>query len=48
VVDMAPHSALVERCSIYRQLWSQQNRHLEGQAVRPVVAPRLVSSGAAE
>jgi ATP-binding cassette subfamily B protein len=48
VVDVAPHSALVERCSIYRQLWAQQNRHLEGQAVRPVVAPRLVSSGAAE
>ena len=29
VVDMAPHIVLVERCSIYRQLWLQQNRHLE-------------------
>ena len=29
VVDMAPHRTLLERCSIYRQLWSQQNRHME-------------------
>ncbi len=28
-VDMAPHIVLVERCPIYRQLWLQQNRHLE-------------------
>jgi ATP-binding cassette subfamily B protein len=48
VVDMAPHSVLVERCSIYRQLWAQQNRHLGSQATRQVFAPRLVSSGAAE
>ena len=32
---------LLERCAIYRQLWAQQNRHLEGR--RPSgVAPRLV------
>ena len=30
VVDIAPHSVLLERCSIYRTLWAQQNRHLEG------------------
>ncbi|MGI4950729.1 MAG: peptidase domain-containing ABC transporter [Janthinobacterium lividum] len=30
VVDIAPHATLLERCSIYRTLWSQQNRHLEG------------------
>ncbi len=31
VVDIAPHSVLVERCAIYRQLWLQQNRHLDPQ-----------------
>jgi ATP-binding cassette subfamily B protein len=46
VMDIAPHSALVERCSIYRQLWAQQNRHVDGHAARPAVTPRLVSSGA--
>jgi ATP-binding cassette subfamily B protein len=46
VADQAPHSTLVERCSIYRQLWAQQNRHLEGQVGRPAVA--LVSRGLAE
>ena len=30
VLDMAPHAVLLERCSVYRQLWYQQNRHLEG------------------
>ena len=29
VVDMAPHRTLLERCSIYRTLWAQQNRHLD-------------------
>ena len=32
VVDMAPHHVLLERCAVYRQLWSQQSRHLDGQA----------------
>ncbi|MDA8249980.1 MAG: peptidase domain-containing ABC transporter [Rhodospirillales bacterium] len=32
VLDMAPHLVLLERCSIYRQLWLQQNRHLESPA----------------
>ncbi len=27
VVDIAPHPVLLERCSIYRRLWLQQNRH---------------------
>ena len=31
VMDIGPHGALVERCTIYRQLWAQQNRHLDGQ-----------------
>ena len=30
VVDVAPHKVLLERCAIYRTLWAQQNRHLEG------------------
>jgi HlyB family type I secretion system ABC transporter len=44
MVDMAPHIILVERCSIYRQLWLQQNRHLEtggmprGGMPQPVIA----------
>lgn len=29
VVDMAPHRVLLERCSIYRTLWAQQNRHMD-------------------
>jgi ABC-type multidrug transport system fused ATPase/permease subunit len=29
VVDMAPHKVLLERCAIYRTLWSQQNRHMD-------------------
>ncbi|WP_407174839.1 peptidase domain-containing ABC transporter [Bradyrhizobium sp. STM 3562] len=33
-VDMAPHRLLVERCGIYRQLWTQQNRHLGNQGPR--------------
>jgi subfamily B ATP-binding cassette protein HlyB/CyaB len=27
--DAGPHHELIERCDIYRSLWSQQNRHLE-------------------
>ncbi len=34
VADMAPHLVLVERCSVYRQLWLQQNRHLDSSAAR--------------
>jgi ATP-binding cassette subfamily B protein len=46
VVDFAPHSVLVERCSIYRQLWMQQNRHLESQGPRHgIVAPVLITRG---
>ncbi len=42
VVDIAPHRVLLERCSIYRQLWLQQNRHLEPQGHRhAALAPTL-------
>jgi subfamily B ATP-binding cassette protein HlyB/CyaB len=30
VADIGPHRVLLERCAIYRMLWSQQNRHLGG------------------
>ena len=30
VVDFAPHASLVERCDVYRRLWHQQTRHLQG------------------
>ena len=43
VTDIAPHGVLLERCSIYRHLWAQQNRHLDNQGPRhAAVAPRLV------
>jgi ATP-binding cassette subfamily B protein len=44
VVDLAPHPELLERCAIYRQLWAQQHRHLDGRgpARQPIAAPRLV------
>jgi subfamily B ATP-binding cassette protein HlyB/CyaB len=48
VVDMAPHNVLLERCSIYRLLWFQQNRHLDGQGSgrrTAVITPRLVPGG---
>jgi len=42
VMDIAPHRVLVERCSVYRQLWAQQNRHMEPQAPRhAALAPTL-------
>jgi ATP-binding cassette subfamily B protein len=28
-IDIAPHAILLGRCAIYRQLWNQQNRHLD-------------------
>ena len=38
VVDVAPHKVLLERCSIYRTLWSQQNRHMDtGNRPAPLV-----------
>jgi ABC-type bacteriocin/lantibiotic exporter with double-glycine peptidase domain len=46
VLDMAPHLVLVERCSVYRQLWLQQNRHLESAAARAGVAVPVLAQGA--
>jgi ATP-binding cassette subfamily B protein len=43
VMDLAPHHTLLERCSVYRQLWAQQNRHIETQRHRhAALAPTLV------
>jgi ATP-binding cassette, subfamily B, bacterial HlyB/CyaB len=44
VVDFAPHSVLLERCAIYRQLWAQQNRHMKSQPhLVDIDAPVLTS-----
>jgi len=29
VYDQGTHSELLERCDIYKQMWYQQNRHLD-------------------
>jgi len=43
VMDIAPHRVLLERCAVYRQLWAQQNRHLDSQGPRhAALAPTLV------
>jgi subfamily B ATP-binding cassette protein HlyB/CyaB len=43
IVDIAPHRTLLERCSLYRQLWAQQNRHMESQGPRHAAAtPKLL------
>ncbi len=45
-MDMAPHYILVERCPIYRQLWLQQNRHLEtGGAPRGGMPSPVIAQG---
>jgi ATP-binding cassette subfamily B protein len=42
LVDIAPHRTLLERCTIYRLLWAQQNRHLDSQGPRhAALAPTL-------
>ncbi len=44
VVDLAPHEVLLQRCSIYRQLWMQQNRHTQGGGARHnVIKPVFVA-----
>ncbi len=45
VIDIGPHTELVERCAIYRHLWLQQNRHLDPQRGRPQTAPALAQGG---
>src|SRR6202008_3028383 len=42
MMDIAPHAVLLERCAMYRQLWAQQHRHMDGRGPRGAVTPRLV------
>lgn len=43
LVDIGPHAVLVERCAVYRQLWAQQNRHLDSQGPRhAAITPTLL------
>ena len=43
VMDIAPHEKLLERCTVYRQLWAQQNRHMDKQGPRhAAIAPNLL------
>jgi ATP-binding cassette subfamily B protein len=42
LIDIGPHQVLLERCAMYRQLWAQQHRHLDGRGPRSAVTPRLV------
>jgi ATP-binding cassette, subfamily B, bacterial HlyB/CyaB len=44
LIDIAPHRTLLDRCAIYRQLWAQQNRHLDHPgASHAAPAPKLVA-----
>lgn len=45
VMDIAPHETLLERCSVYRQLWAQQNRHLDKQASRHAALVPTLAQG---
>lgn len=43
IVDIGPHSVLLERCSIYRTLWNQQNRHMQNEGTgHAAPAPTLL------
>jgi ATP-binding cassette subfamily B protein len=49
VVDIAPHTVLLTRCAIYRQFWTQQNRHLDSRGPRlAAVLPRLSVAASTE
>ncbi len=45
VMDIAPHRTLLERCSVYRTLWMQQNRHLESAATKQASVVPVMSQG---
>jgi ATP-binding cassette subfamily B protein len=47
VVDTGQHQELLERCGLYRQLWTQQSRYSDFQAARPMRLPGVTTfSGA--
>ncbi|NHO32127.1 peptidase domain-containing ABC transporter [Acetobacter fallax] len=45
VADIGPHEVLLERCSIYRTLWMQQNRHTSSRSARNDEAAPLIAEG---
>ena len=45
VLDVAPHRTLLERCSVYRTLWAQQNRHLDVAASKQASVVPVSRSG---
>ncbi len=45
VVDVAPHATLLERCAIYRALWTQQNRHMDPAGARAALLAPLSAQG---
>lgn len=45
VVDIGPHKQLLERCAIYRQLWLQQNRHMESRTPANLNAVPMLAQG---
>jgi ATP-binding cassette subfamily B protein len=45
MVDIAPHRVLLERCSLYRQLWQQQNRHNEPSSRPAAMTPLTGQTG---
>ena len=48
VVDIGPHNVLLSRCQIYRQLWTQQNRHLDSRGPRPAAVLLKLTATSAE
>jgi ATP-binding cassette subfamily B protein len=45
MIDIAPHAQLLDRCAVYRQLWAQQNRHLDNQGSRHATATPTLLQG---
>ncbi len=45
MVDIGPHKDLLERCSVYRQLWLQQHRHLENAGGKPSAPKPVLAQG---
>src|SRR5271168_2722260 len=44
-VDFAPHNVLLERCEIYRHLWTQQTRYFDNQGHHPTIVSPMVFPG---
>ncbi len=45
VMDVAPHTVLLERCAIYRALWTQQNRHMDPVGARAALLSPVSAQG---